>query len=130
MFAVFLQVLASHLSCITGLGQSHVSRPPHPSPAPRSCLPLLPPPPQLSVPHTLYHWVALYPLYILSKIAIIATNLAELLRSAIALYLLFQKLQLWHGMLITTANVLLLLLFGNPLRGRPVRMFKWAIAAM
>ncbi|KAG6843689.1 hypothetical protein H0H87_001602, partial [Tephrocybe sp. NHM501043] len=75
----------------------------------------------------LYCWAAHYPHYILSKIAIIATNLAELLGSAITLCLLFPKLQLWHSMLITMANILLLLLFG---RGRPMRMFKWAIAAM
>ena len=39
----------------------------------------------------------LYPLYVLSEIAIISTDLAELLGSAIALCLLFPSLPLWAG---------------------------------
>ena len=62
--------------------------------------------------------------------AIIATDLAELLGSAIALCLLFPKLELWHGVLITAFDVILILGLGDPLRGRPVRLFEVLIAAM
>ncbi|KAG6868380.1 hypothetical protein C0993_003904 [Termitomyces sp. T159_Od127] len=78
----------------------------------------------------LYRWLGLYPLYVLSEVAIIATDLAELLGSAIALCMLFPKLQLWHGVLITAFDVFILLLFGDPLRGRPVRMFEFIIAGL
>jgi metal iron transporter len=63
-------------------------------------------------------------------VAIIATDLAELLGSAIALCLLFPKLELWHGVLITAFDVILILGIGDPLRGRPVRIFELIIAAM
>lgn len=77
-----------------------------------------------------YRWLALYPLYILAEVAIIATDLAELLGSAIALCLLFPRLQLWHGVLITTFDVVLLLALGDPLRGRPVKMFELLIGGL
>jgi len=81
--------------------------------------------------HTLlYRWLGLYPLYILAEVAIIATDLAELLGSAIALCLLFPHLELWHGVLITAFDVILLLAMGDPLRGRPVKMFEILIAGM
>jgi metal iron transporter len=81
--------------------------------------------------HTrLYRWLALYPLYVLSEIAIIATDLAELLGSAIALCLLFPKLQLWHGVLLTAVDVILILAMSDPLRGKPARMFELLIAVM
>jgi NRAMP (natural resistance-associated macrophage protein)-like metal ion transporter len=63
-------------------------------------------------------------------VAIIATDLAELLGSAIALCLLFPKLQLWHGVLITAFDVILILAMRDPLRGKPVRMFEILIAVM
>ena len=45
--------------------------------------------------HTkLCRWLLLYPLYLLSEVAIISTDLAELLGSAIGLVLLFPKLPL------------------------------------
>ena len=78
----------------------------------------------------LYRWLGLYPLYILAEVAIIATDLSELLGSAIALCLLFPKLELWHGVLITAFDVILILGMGDPLRGRPVRIFEVLIAAM
>ncbi|GLB43763.1 putative natural resistance-associated macrophage protein [Lyophyllum shimeji] len=115
LFAVFLQVLASRLGCVTGLDlASH-------------CRLLLHSRPK----HTLlYRWIGLYPLYVLAEVAIIATDLAELLGSAIALCMLFPKLQLWQGVLITAFDVFLLLAFGDPLRGRPVRMFEFLIAGL
>lgn len=72
----------------------------------------------------------LYPLYALSEIAIISTDLAELLGSAIALCLLFPKLPLWAGVLLTASDVLLLLALRDPLRGQPVKLFELLIAAL
>ncbi|KAG2022460.1 hypothetical protein CC2G_000207 [Coprinopsis cinerea AmutBmut pab1-1] len=115
LFAVFLQVLASRLGCVTGLdlaGHSRLllyNRPKH---------------------TLLYRWLGLYPLYVLAEVAIIATDLAELLGSAIALCMLFPSLELWHGVLITAFDVIVILAFGDPLRGRPVRLFELLIAGM
>ena len=78
----------------------------------------------------LYRWLLLYPLYILAEIAIISTDLAELLGSAIALCLLFPRLPLWAGVLLTASDVLLLLALGDPLGARPVRPFEFLIAAL
>lgn len=75
-------------------------------------------------------WFILYPLYAVSEIAIISTDLAELLGSAIALNLLFPKLPLWGGVLLTVCDVLLVLAFANPLHGRPVRSFEIVIGVL
>ncbi|KAK7445175.1 Manganese transporter smf1 [Stygiomarasmius scandens] len=115
LFAILLQVLASRLGCVTGLDlASHCrlllySHPTHP---------------------LLVRWTLLYPLYALSEVAIIATDLAELLGSAIALCLLFPKLELWQGVLITTCDVIFLLCLGDPLRGKPLRWFEMLIGAL
>jgi len=74
--------------------------------------------------------LGLYPLYLLAEVAIIATDLAELLGSAIALCLLFPRLELWHGVLITAFDVIIILAMGDPLRGKPVKMFEILIAGM
>lgn len=60
----------------------------------------------------------LYTLWALAEIAIIATDLAELLGSAIALNLLFPKLPLFAGVLITAADVMIVLLFFRSDSGR------------
>ncbi|KAJ7150296.1 natural resistance-associated macrophage protein-domain-containing protein [Mycena filopes] len=115
LFAAFLQVLATRLGCVTGLDlASHCrvlfyDRPKHP---------------------LLYRRLVLYPLYFLSEVAIISTDLAELLGSAIALCLLFPKLQLWQAVLITAFDVILLLALRDPLRSTPVKMFEFLIAAL
>lgn len=115
LFAAFLQVLACRLGVVTGLDlASHCrllfyDRPRH---------------------KKLWRWAVLYPLYALSEIAVISTDLAELLGSAIALNLLFPALPLWGGVLVTGADVLLVLALGNPLHGRPVKVFEWIIAAL
>lgn len=44
--------------------------------------------------------------------------------------MLFPKLQIWQGVLITAADVLFLLALKDPLRGRPVRMFELAMGAL
>ena len=72
----------------------------------------------------------LYPLYALAEIAIISTDLAELLGSAIALCMLFPVLPLWAGVLLTASDVLLLLALRDPMRGRPVRLFELFIAVL
>ncbi|KAJ7610968.1 natural resistance-associated macrophage protein-domain-containing protein [Roridomyces roridus] len=115
IIAVFLQVLATRLGCVTGLDlASH-------------CRVLLHDRPK----HTrLYRWLGLYPLYLLSEVAIIATDLAELLGTAIALCLLFPRLEIWHGVLITTFDVVILLAFRDPLRSTPVKMFEILIGTM
>ncbi|KJA28340.1 hypothetical protein HYPSUDRAFT_33699 [Hypholoma sublateritium FD-334 SS-4] len=115
LFAVFLQVLATRLGCVTGIDlASHTrlllyNRPKH---------------------TLLYRWLGLYPLYALAEIAIIATDLAELLGSAIALCMLFPKLELWHGVLITAFDVFLIFFMGDPLRGKPVKLFELIVAIM
>jgi Mn2+/Fe2+ NRAMP family transporter len=70
----------------------------------------------------------LYPLYALCEIAIISTDLAELLGSAIGLTLLFPKLPLWSAVLLTGVDVFIFLIIGDPSRtGRPVRLFEIVI---
>ncbi|KAK0454105.1 putative transporter of the NRAMP family [Desarmillaria tabescens] len=111
LFAVFFQVSAHRLGCVTGLDLASHCR-------------------VLLYPRPVTRYLFLYPLYILSEAAIVATDLAELLGSAIALCLLFPALEIWHGVLITAFDVLLILAFGDPLRGRPVRVFEFIIAAL
>ncbi|PPQ69625.1 hypothetical protein CVT25_013708 [Psilocybe cyanescens] len=115
--AIVLQTLACKLGCVTGLDlASHCrlllhNHPRHPR---------------------LVRRLVLYPLYILSEIAIISTDLAELLGSAIGLCLLFPKLPLWGGVILTAADVLIFLSFADPSRsqGRPVRMFEYTIIGL
>jgi hypothetical protein len=109
------QVLASRLGCVTGLDLA------------THCRLLLYNRPKYT---RLWRWGVLYPLYILAEAAIISTDLAELLGSAIALCLLFPSLPLWGGVLLTASDVLILLAIGDPLRGRPVKMFEWVIGAL
>lgn len=56
-------------------------------------------------------WAGLYTLYALCELAVISTDLAELIGSAIALNLIFPALPLWAGVLITVSDVLLILAF-------------------
>lgn len=83
--------------------------------------------------HTLLiRWAVLYPIYVLAEIAIIATDLAELLGSAIALNLLFPRLPLWAGVLLTSADVLLVLAFfqGNQNTRKGMFGFELIIVAL
>ncbi|KAF9819246.1 hypothetical protein IEO21_02285 [Rhodonia placenta] len=115
LFAVYMQVISSRLGCVTGLDLA------------THCRLLLHDRPK----HTLrWRWLVLYPLYILAEVAIIATDLAELLGSAIALNLLFPRLPLWAGVLVTASDVLFLLAMRNPLGAQPVRMFEIIVAAL
>ncbi|TFY58172.1 hypothetical protein EVJ58_g6581 [Rhodofomes roseus] len=115
LIAVYTQVLATRLGCVTGLDlASH-------------CRLLLHSRPKYTL---LWRWLVLYPLYALAEVAIVATDLAELLGSAIALCLLFPSLPLYAGVLLTAADVLILLAVRNPLDGQPVRLFEILIAAL
>ncbi|KAJ3513552.1 hypothetical protein NLJ89_g2884 [Agrocybe chaxingu] len=115
--AIVLQTLACRLGCVTGIDlASHCrlllhNHPRHPR---------------------LVRRLVLYPLYVLSEIAIISTDLAELLGSAIGLCLLFPKLPLWAGVVLTAADVLIFLSFSDPSRGqgRPVRLFEFTIIGL
>ncbi|KAG7086975.1 hypothetical protein E1B28_002891 [Marasmius oreades] len=111
VIAVFFQVLACRLGCVTGLDLASHCR-------------------ILFNNNPRSRWLCLYPLYVLSEIAIISTDLAELLGSAIALTLLFPRLELWHGVLITTFDVLILLALGDPLGNRPVKWFEWVVSGL
>ena len=77
-----------------------------------------------------YRWCILYPLYVLAEVAIISTDLAELLGSATALTLLFPSLPLWAGVLLTTVDVLFLLALEDPTRAKPARMFELLIGLL
>ncbi|KAI5996212.1 natural resistance-associated macrophage protein-domain-containing protein [Pisolithus albus] len=113
----FSQVLAGRLGVVTGGGLDFASH----------CGLLLHDGPRHKM---LWRWGVLYPLYVLSEIAIISTDLAEMVGSAIALVLLFPSLPLWAGVLLTAPDVMLLLAFDNPLRTRPVKMFEYLITAL
>ncbi|WFD02070.1 Manganese transporter smf1 [Malassezia obtusa] len=74
------------------------------------------------------YWGILIPLYIINEGAIIATELAELIGSAIALNLLFPKLPLWGGVLVTSADVFLILVLYRP--SMSVRIFESLIGVL
>ncbi|OKL60055.1 Manganese transporter SMF1 [Talaromyces atroroseus] len=88
VFAVFLQALCIKLGSVTGLSLAENCR--------------------LHLPK----WLSL-PLYVLSEAAIIATDIAEVIGTAIALNLLL-NIPLVAGCVITVADVLILLLFYRP----------------
>ena len=88
LFAIFLQTLAIKLGSVTGLNLAEVCR------------------------RELPKWLTVC-LYILAEAAIIATDIAEVIGSAIALNLLLH-IPLVAGCAITLVDVLLLLLFYRP----------------
>lgn len=86
LIAIFLQNLTIRLGTVSGLDLASASKKFFP------------------------RWLNLF-LYVLAEIAIIATDIAEVIGSAIALNLLFPKLPLPAGVAITAADVLIILLF-------------------
>ncbi|KDN43094.1 natural resistance-associated macrophage protein [Tilletiaria anomala UBC 951] len=72
--------------------------------------------------------IVLWTLYAISELAIVATELAELVGSAIALNLLFPGLPLWGGVLVTSVDVFLILLIYQPEKG--TRIFEALIATL
>ena len=65
-----------------------------------------------------------------AEIAIVATDLAELLGSAIALSMIFPKLPLWAGVILTSLDVLVILALNDSGKGRPVRLFEIIIVVL
>lgn len=124
LFAVLLQVLCCRLGAVTGLDLSTQTR--------RLVLGLPAGageiPSMNSFTMRLRYWCLLIPLYIINEVAIVATELAELIGSAIALNLLFPAIPLWAGVLITTADVFLALFLFRPSSG--VRLFEALIGVL
>ncbi|KAF5374865.1 hypothetical protein D9758_000055 [Tetrapyrgos nigripes] len=116
-FQLFQQCLACRLGCVTGIDLASHCRlllhncPRHPK---------------------LVRRAVLYPLYACAEIAIISTDLAELLGSAVGISLLFPSLPLWAAVLITAADVIVFLFIADPSNGggRPVRIFEFIIIAL
>lgn len=77
-------------------------------------------------------YVFLYPLYALSELAIISTDIAELLGSAIGLVLLFPSLPLPVAVALTAVDVIFILALGDPAKnhGRPVKLLEYIIIAL
>jgi len=123
LFAVLLQILSCRLGAVTRQDLSVATR--------RLVLGLRH---ESSVPDwgslrtRLKYWCLLMPLYVINEIAILATELAELIGSAIALNLLFPSLPLWGGVLVTTADVFLVLFMYRPSSG--VRLFEILISVL
>ncbi|ORY61196.1 natural resistance-associated macrophage protein-domain-containing protein [Pseudomassariella vexata] len=89
IFAIFLQCLSVKLGTVTGLNLAE------------ACRAFLP------------RWLN-YFLYAMAEIAIIATDIAEVIGTAIALNLLIPQLPLVAGCAISMADVMLILLFYHP----------------
>ncbi|CEL55932.1 Manganese transporter SMF1 OS=Saccharomyces cerevisiae (strain ATCC 204508 / S288c) GN=SMF1 PE=1 SV=2 [Rhizoctonia solani AG-1 IB] len=103
--AVLLQTMATRLGCVTGRDLAE------------HCRILLYNRPK----HTLlYRRVVLYPMYVICEIGIIATDLAELLGSAIGLTLLIPSLPLWASVVITSFDVIFVLAIAPSSNGRPI----------
>ena len=74
-------------------------------------------------------WVC-YILWFLAEVAIAATDLAEVIGSATALYLLSNgHLPLWAGIIITSVDVLFILVFGTK-NFRSLEMFVFVLCAL
>ncbi|SGY68165.1 BQ5605_C004g02859 [Microbotryum silenes-dioicae] len=119
LIALLFQVLATRLGCVSDLDLS------------QNCRRALYDRPKHKM---VYRWGVLYPLYALSEIGIIFTDLAELLGSAIAINLIIPAIPLWGAVLITSLDVfLILLLFDQyPTRmiTRSMRMFELLIGLL
>lgn len=75
--------------------------------------------------------MALYPLYILAEFALIATDLSELLGSAIALNLIFPIIPLWLGVCLTALDVLIILALYEPSgSSKKIHIFEGIIAVL
>lgn len=126
IFGIFLQILAVRMGVVTGDDLARNTR-----------LLLLPDDDgrlrlgrNNSTPDKLKHRnlriITLWALYLVSEGALIATEFAELLGSAIALNLLFPGLPLYGGVLVTSADVMLFLFIYKP-QGN-FRIFEFLIA--
>ncbi|KAF5676670.1 manganese transporter [Fusarium circinatum] len=106
LFAIFLQSLAIKLGTVSGLNLAE------------ACRAFLP------------RWLNIV-LYIFAEIAIIATDIAEVIGFAIALNLLFPKVPLVAGCAISIADVMVILLFYSPDKSmRGLRVFEYFILCL
>ncbi|CAE6486223.1 unnamed protein product [Rhizoctonia solani] len=113
--AILLQTMAARLGCVTGRDLA------------QHCRLLLYSRPK----HKLWFRRALlYPMYVMCEAGIIATDLAELLGSAIGLSLLIPAIPLWAGVLITSIDVIFVLAMAPTSSGRPVRAFEWLLMTL
>lgn len=121
VFGIFLQILAVRLGAVTGVDLAHNTR--------LLCLPedrdghLL-----TSIKWRKSRTALLWINYAVAEGALIATELAELIGSAIALNLLFPKLPVWGGVLVTSADVLVILAIIRP--NSNTRVLEWLIGAL
>ncbi|CAH7669695.1 natural resistance-associated macrophage protein-domain-containing protein [Phakopsora pachyrhizi] len=117
--AILLQILAAKLGYITGEDLAQQCRTNYHD---------------RSKNKLLWRWCCLYPLYVIAEVAIILTDLAELLGSAIALNILFPKLPLFAGVLLTSLDVFIVLIFFNSYPSaanqRAMLLFEFSIAVM
>ncbi|KAK9238699.1 natural resistance-associated macrophage protein-domain-containing protein [Lipomyces kononenkoae] len=105
IFAIFLQALCAKLGSVTGLDLAQMCRAHFP------------------------RWLCIV-LYILAETAIIATDLAEVIGTAISLNILF-KIPLVAGVAITIIDVLIVLVAYKPDGSlKAVRWFEYAVAAL
>ncbi len=125
MFAVFIQILSCRVGVVTNADLA------------RQCRMLILKedrhgnPTQRTVSHPKWRrWGLLYPLYVICEGAIVATELAELTGSAIALNLLFPGLPLWAGILITSVDVILILFIYKPPPNGSFRLLEGLIAVL
>lgn len=137
LFAVVLQVLSARLGIVTGMDLAQASRAylllgradrPAKLASEQSTSTLQ--------AHTHFgptEWTlrlgTLWSLYLISELAIIATELAEIMGSAIALQLLFPWIPLWAGVLLTSVDVFGVLLLYRPEKGPP-RVFEALISIL
>ncbi|KAF8758971.1 Mn2 and Fe2 [Rhizoctonia solani] len=113
--AILLQTMAARLGCVTGRDLA------------QHCRLLLHSRPK----HKLwFRRGLLYPMYVMCEVGIIATDLAELLGSAIGLSLLIPAIPLWAGVLITSVDVIFVLAMAPTSSGRPVRAFEWLLMTL
>ncbi|CAE6432438.1 unnamed protein product [Rhizoctonia solani] len=113
--AILLQTMAARLGCVTGRDLA------------QHCRLLLHSRPK----HKLwFRRGLLYPMYVMCEVGIIATDLAELLGSAIGLSLLIPAVPLWAGVLITSVDVIFVLAMAPTSSGRPVRAFEWLLMTL
>ncbi|WFD29598.1 Manganese transporter smf1 [Malassezia sp. CBS 17886] len=124
LFAILLQVLCARLGTVTSMDLAVQTRrlvlgfPAGPGPVPD----------MKTTKMRMRYWGILIPLYLINELAIIATELAELVGSAIALNLLFPAIPLWGGVLLTSADVFLILAVYRPNMG--VRIFETLIGVL
>ncbi|SPO48209.1 related to vacuolar transport protein ESP1 [Moesziomyces antarcticus] len=125
IFAVFIQILSCRLGIVTNADLA------------RQCRMLIlnedrhGTPPSQPVSHPKWRrWGLLYPLYAIAEGAIVATELAELTGSAIALNLLFPALPLWAGILITSVDVILILFIYRPPPNGSFRLLEGIISVL